>query len=191
MLTLTKTDEQLISLALNGSQRSWVRLVKRYEKLIYNYCLRMSRNPSEAMDLMQEVFLAVYRNLPSYQGKNQFRAWLMRITANKTIDFQRHKERNPQHYAENFDESELGHSDGYHHSEPDYQYAQSDHQKQVEKLMQSLPLEQRMVIELKFCQHCTFEEIAMQLNTPVNTVKTRLYSALNKLRDQMEKQHVL
>ena len=57
--------------------------------------------------------------------------------------------------------------------------------------MQSLPLEQRMVIELKFFQHCTFEEIAMQLNTPVNTVKTRLYSALNKLRDQMEKQHVL
>ena len=57
--------------------------------------------------------------------------------------------------------------------------------------MQSLPLEQRVVIELKFFQQHTFEEIAMQLNIPVNTIKTRLYSALNKLKDQMEKQHVL
>lgn len=64
MLNLAKTDEQLISMALDGSQRSWVKLVKRYENLVYNYCLRMTRNSSEAMDMMQEVFLAVYRNLP-------------------------------------------------------------------------------------------------------------------------------
>jgi RNA polymerase sigma-70 factor (ECF subfamily) len=102
MLSLTKTDEQLISQALEGSQRSWVKLVKRYENLVYNYCLRMTRNSSEAMDMMQEVFLAVYRNLPSYHGQNQFKGWLMRVTSNKTIDFLRHKERNPQNYGENF-----------------------------------------------------------------------------------------
>tara|TARA_R110000824_G_scaffold336_1_gene1698 strand:+ start:122650 stop:123258 length:609 start_codon:yes stop_codon:yes gene_type:complete len=191
MFTLSKTDEQLISLALGGSQRGWVKLVKRYEGLIYNYCLRMTRNPAEAVDLMQEVFLAVYRNLPSYQGQNQFKAWLMRVCANKTIDFQRHKERNPQNYAENYDESDYRHNDSYHASDPDFHYSQSDNQKQVKSLMQSLPLEQRVVIELKFFQQHTFEEIAMQLNIPVNTIKTRLYSALNKLKDQMEKQHVL
>ena len=107
MLSLTKTDEQLISQALEGSQRSWVKLVKRYENLVYNYCLRMTRNSSEAMDMMQEVFLAVYRNLPSYHGQNQFKGWLMRVTSNKTIDFLRHKERNPQNYGENFQEEDF------------------------------------------------------------------------------------
>ena len=57
--------------------------------------------------------------------------------------------------------------------------------------MQQLPVEQRLVVELKFFQQLTFEEIGMQLNTPTNTIKTRLYSALNTLKDQAEKQHVL
>ncbi len=91
ILNLVKTDEQLISLALDGSQKSWVKLVKRYENLVYNYCLRMSRSNADAMDLMQEVFLAVYRNLPSYQGQSQFKGWLMRVTSNKTIDYLRHR----------------------------------------------------------------------------------------------------
>jgi hypothetical protein len=61
MLALTKSDDQLISLALTGSQRSWLRLVKRHEGRIYNYCLRMCGDGSEAMDLMQEVFLTVVK----------------------------------------------------------------------------------------------------------------------------------
>ncbi len=57
--------------------------------------------------------------------------------------------------------------------------------------MQSLSPEKRIVVELKFFQQNTFEEIGMQLNTPVNTIKTRLYTVLNKLKDQTEKQHAL
>lgn len=191
MLSLTKTDEQLISQALDGSQSSWVKLVKRYENLVYNYCLRMTKNSSEAMDMMQEVFLAVYRNLPSYHGQNQFKAWLMRISSNKTIDFLRHKERNPQNYGENFEEEDFSHSAQNHYSEPAENFAKADKQKQVKALMQKLPIEQRVVVELKFFQQHTFEEIGMQLNVSTNTIKTRLYTALNTLKDQVEKQHVL
>jgi RNA polymerase sigma-70 factor (ECF subfamily) len=57
--------------------------------------------------------------------------------------------------------------------------------------MQSLPAEQRMVVETKFFQQFTFEEIGMQLNVSTNTIKTRLYTALNTLKNQAEKQHVL
>ena len=83
--------EKLIEKALSGSQSSWVTLVKRYEGLVYNYCLRMTFNASDAMDLMQEVFLAVYRNLPAYRGGGKFKGWMMRIAANKTTDFLRAK----------------------------------------------------------------------------------------------------
>lgn len=191
MLSLTKTDEQLISLALNGSQASWVKLVKRYENLVYNYCLRMTKNSAEAMDMMQEVFLAVYRNLPSYHGENQFKGWLMRVTSNKTIDFLRHKERNPQNYGEHFQEEDFSHSAQNPFSGPAEHFAKADNRNQVKALMQNLPIEQRLVVELKFFQQCTFEEISMQLNVPTNTIKTRLYTALNTLKDHAEKQHVL
>ena len=189
------SDEKLIYRALDGSERSWVCLVKRHEQPIYNYCLRMTRNPTDAMDLMQEVFLAVYRNLPSYSGKGVFRPWMMRIAVNKYIDFLRAKERQPQHHGEEYQEQESY----YLHdrlqdkqlADPDATFEQMNLAREVKQLMQMLSTEQRLVIELKFFQHFTFEEIGYQLGISSNTVKSRLYAALQKMKGQMENQHVM
>jgi RNA polymerase sigma-70 factor (ECF subfamily) len=179
-------DEKLIEKALGGSQRSWVSLVKRYEGLVYNYCLRMTFNSSDAMDLMQEVFLATYRNLPSYRGQNQFKGWMMRIAANKTTDFLRARGRNPLHRAgEVSDDSyqspeiQVAHS---HHNDPAEQYKIEQNNLQIKQILDRLPDEQKLVVELKFFQHFTFEEIAQQTGNSINTVKTRLYTALGKLK---------
>lgn len=194
MFQLNK-DEKLIEKALGGSQRSWVNLVKRYEGLVYNYCLRMTYNNSDAMDLMQEVFLATYRNLPSYRGTNQFKGWMMRIAANKTTDFLRARVRNPLHRAGEVTE------ESYQH--PTQDYSQSSHQDpaedynveqkniQIKRLLDKLPDEQKLVVELKFFQHFTFDEISHQTGTSINTVKTRLYAALNKLKGYSEIKNVM
>ncbi|MBV1908808.1 MAG: sigma-70 family RNA polymerase sigma factor [Kangiellaceae bacterium] len=188
-------DEKLIEKAMGGSQRSWVNLVKRYEGLVYNYCLRMTFNSSDAMDLMQEVFLATYRNLPSYRGQNQFKGWMMRIAANKTTDFLRSRSRNPLHRAgEVTDESykipehQISQS---MHQDPAEDYKEKQKNKQIKKLLDKLPDEQKMVVELKFFQHFTFDEISHQTGTSINTVKTRLYAALNKLKGYSEIQNVM
>lgn len=191
MLSLVKTDEQLIHLALSGSQRSWIKLVRRYESLVYNYCLRMCGESAEAMDLMQEVFLTVFRNLPSYRQQNQFKAWMMRIAANKTIDYYRQRERQPQHYADNYEDHETASLPDSIYDDPARQYHQAEIQQRVLQLMKHLTAEQRLLLEMKFFQHLTFEEISRQMNIPVNTLKTRLYTTLNTLKDQTEKQHVL
>ena len=185
------SDEKLISKALGGSERSWVSLVKRHEQAVYNYCLRMTRNASDAMDLMQEVFLAVYRNLPSYRGKGVFRPWMMRIAVNKYIDFLRSRDRNPQHHGEEYRDHESHFLDGHELTNPVMAFEQLDLSREVRLLMESLPTEQRLVIELKFFQHFTFEEIGYQLGISANTVKSRLYAALQRMKDQVEKQHVM
>ena len=185
MFNLRK-DEKLIEKALSGSQSSWVSLVKRYEGLVYNYCLRMTFNNSDAMDLMQEVFLAVYRNLPSYRGDGKFKGWMMRIAANKTTDFIRAKFRNPLHQAEEVYEDDY-HSDNAPHTE----YEDFNKNKQIMKVLASLPEEQRMVVELKFFQHFTFEEISQQTGVAVSTIKTRLYAALQKLKGNEEIKNAL
>ena len=76
-----KTDDQLIKSAIAGSERAWLQLVKRYEKRVYNYALRMSGNKDDAMDIMQDVLMSVYRNLMSYRGDGEFLAWLLRIVS--------------------------------------------------------------------------------------------------------------
>jgi len=188
-------DQKLVEKALGGSQRSWVNLVKRYEGLVYNYCLRMTYNASDAKDLMQEVFLATYRNLPSYRGQNQFKGWMMRIAANKTIDFLRSRGRNPLHHAgevteDSYQSPELHYSQS-NHQDPAEQYHMKSNNRQIKKMLEKLPDEQKLVIELKFFQHFTFDEIAHQTGNSINTVKTRLYTALKKLKGFSEIQNVM
>lgn len=185
------SDDKLINQALRGSQSSWVKLVQRYEGLVYNYCLRMTHNAQDAMDLMQEAFLAIYRHLPSYRGEGQFKAWMMRITVNKTMDFMRRRKHSPQYSIEEEVEDWTGIWHVPESQNPDYLYEQSSDNARVKAMLARLPGEQRLVVELKFFQHFTFDDISFQLGVPVSTVKTRLYTALQKLKEHEEKRHVV
>ena len=191
MLFASPSDETLISKALDGSQRSWERLVRRHETMVYNYCLRMTRNTSDARDLLQEVFLAVYRHLPSYRNEGQFKGWMMRIAANKTMDLLRSRQRSPRLNADETAAEAVLQWQAPDSHNPDQLYEQHSDNHRIRLLLQTLPPEQRLVVELKFFQHCTFDEIALQTSTPVNTVKSRLYASLQKLKDNLEERHAV
>ena len=166
-----RTDEQLIAKALEGSERAWNRLVQRYEKRVYNYALRMVGHQDDAMDLMQDVFMSVYRNLGSFRGDAPFGAWLFRIAAFRCTDHFR-KRRFQQEEYEDMEDVE---------SDPLLTVESARHNGDIVRLLHRLSQEQRQVVELKFFQNFTFEEIGGQLGISTNTAKTRLYAALKKL----------
>ncbi len=180
------TDQDLITRALQGSERAWLKLVRRYEKRVFNLSLRLCGNRQDALDLTQEAFLAVYRNLPNYRGDGVFVGWLLRIASHRGVDFLRRRHSNPLHSAAEVDDEQ--HSD---HRSAAEATEQQRLRAALNRQMQQLSAEQRMVVELKFFQHLTFEEIAVQIGIPENTAKTRLYSALSKLRGAEELQHAL
>ena len=177
-----KTDEQLIDKALQGNRNAWLKLVKRYEKSIYNYGLRMTSNPDDALDLMQEIFTSVFRNLATYRGDGVFKAWLFRIASYRTVEFYRRKK--PTQGLDELPEIE-SESD-----KPEELLMMKSHNQQLLGALQELPIAQRAVVELKFFGQFTFEEIAEQLNVSSNTVKSRLYSALDKLKQKLEVEYV-
>ncbi len=185
------TDEDLIRRALDGSQRAWVNLVERHERVIYNFCLRQTRNRSDAMDLLQDVFLAVYRHLPSYRGEGEFPAWMMRIAVNKTMDLHRQRQRSPQTQTDEYAEAAMLDWQAPRSHEPAHVHEELLTNADIVRQLQTLPVEQRLVVELKFFQHLTFEEISTQTGVPVNTVKSRLYASLQKLKEPLEALHVL
>ncbi|MCQ8879420.1 RNA polymerase sigma factor [Pseudoalteromonas shioyasakiensis] len=170
--------ETLIAKAQQGNKRAWLKLVKQHESQVYNHCLRMLSNPDDAMDLMQEVFISVYKSLPKFRGESSFNTWLFQIVHRRGVEFYRRRKlyqplgEAPEPACENSD------IEGN-------QLAHLEHQ-QLTQMMLSLPWEQRLVVELKFFQHCTFEEIALQLDISTNTAKSRLYSALGKLKVHLE-----
>ncbi|MFD2164653.1 RNA polymerase sigma factor [Thalassotalea euphylliae] len=179
-----RSDETLIKKALNGKKSAWVTLVKRYESGIYNYAYRMVNNPDDAKDLMQDIFIAVFRNLPTFRGESPFKGWLFKIAHYRCIEFYRKKRplQSIDDAPEQADESdgmclETSMSDGQQHTE-------------LHLAMQKLPFNQKLLVEMKFFQHFTFEEIAQQLGISTNTAKSRLYSALSKLKDFLEVEDV-
>lgn len=173
-----KSDEQLIQKALSGNKRAWVNLIKRYEAQIYNYGIRMTGNNHDALDLMQEVFISVFRNLANYRGDGSFRGWLFKIAHYRCIEFYRRKK--PHQGLEDSPEIES--------TEPSLEQmlAKSQHNHQLVEAMQRLPMSQKAVVELKFFGQFTFDEIAEQLGISSNTAKSQLYSALAKLKTFME-----
>jgi len=179
-----RSDETLVKQALAGKKSAWVVLVKRYEKHLYNYTLRMVSNREDAMDLLQDVFVAVFRNLSSFRGDSPFKGWLFKIAHYRCIEFYRRKK--PMQSLDDVPEQEEEDSQ----SCPEHHLTSGQQANEIHKAMQTLPLNQKLVVELKFFQHSTFEDIAQQLGISVNTAKSRLYSALDKLKDHLELDYV-
>lgn len=179
---MEQNDNQLIDAALNGSVSAWEVLVRRHETRVYNLGLRLMHNPDDAMDLTQEVFLGVYRNLYRFRGDAQFSTWLFRIVHNKAIDLIRRRQAGPD-LETGFDElpeppdSQTG---------PQDHYLESEFNTRIARFLSRLPPAQRVIVELKVFQSLTFEEIAPLQNIPVNTAKTRFYTALKNLKSMME-----
>lgn len=191
-MSLIDEDEALIAAALNGSAFAWEKLVKRYESKMYNYGLRLMGNRGDAMDLLQEVFLGVYRNLHRFRGDAKFSTWIFRIAHNKAIDLNRRKRLLTGYPLAGEEEvdlfevipAELG-------EEPDVKLMQSQQNNRTIALLTQLPMEQKLIVELKIFQSMTFEEIADMQDISENTAKTRFYTALKKLKSAAEEKHAL
>jgi RNA polymerase sigma-70 factor (ECF subfamily) len=175
-----QSDDKLIQKAIAGNQGAWLKLVKRYEANVYQYAMRMTSNHADALDLMQETFLSVCRSLPEFRGESGFKTWVLRIAHFRCVEFYRRRK----WFA---DESELEQRQAEPEQAcPELAFSQKQNQQQLMGLMKQLPFEQKLIVELKVFQHHTFEQIAEHMGISGNTVKSRFYTALDKLRKLME-----
>jgi RNA polymerase sigma-70 factor (ECF subfamily) len=144
----------------------------------------MVSNADDAMDLMQDVFLAVFKGLDTFRGDSPFKGWLFRIAHYRCIEFYRRKRptQSLDDTPEQVEESVA--------VCPEYITVNGQEMSALHHAMQSLPFNQKLVVELKFFQQCTFDDISMQLGISTNTVKSRLYSAMDKLKNLLEVDYV-
>lgn len=176
------TEAKLIKTAIAGKSKAWFELVNRYESSLYNYSVRMTGNREDGLDLMQEIFISVYKNLPTYRAEGSFKAWIFRIAHFRCVEFYRRKKRmnSLDDEPECVDENQA----------PLDRLIETETNKKLVFAMQRLPFNQKSVVELKFFGQFTFDEIGSQLSISSNTAKSRLYTALATLRDILEVEHV-
>jgi RNA polymerase sigma-70 factor (ECF subfamily) len=183
---LEKTQEVAWVLASQrGDPLAFNRLVLKWERSIYNLCLRMLRDADEAAEATQEVFLLAFKSIRRFRLNSRFSTWLYRIAANYCTS--RLRKRPPGVHV-SLDGSQEGTDvrqslrTGQSH-EGDFLQAESDYR--VRSALEFLAPEQKIVVELKFFHDLTFEEIAAILETPLSTVKSRLYQGLQTLKGRL------
>ena len=173
-------DRDLILRARNSDVQAYNILVSRWEKKIYNYFLRSIRDRDDALELSQETFLKAYRGIHGLKEIDRFPQWLFRIAHNEVASLLRRGK-----LATTNDELELAvdtaslprtwlGGSGYGSTELGFL---------IEQALGSLTSQQKQVVLLKVYQGFKFDEIARILDCPVSTVKSRLYNALDVLKN--------
>jgi RNA polymerase sigma-70 factor (ECF subfamily) len=165
-------DADLISRVRRGDVEAYNVLVSRWEKRVFNYLLRLTASPDDALDLSQDAFLKAYQNIRKLDDPARFGPWLYRIAHNEAYSFFR--KRRPETALED-SPSERNPAPGF----------PMDLSLAVTAALDRLNPEQREAVVLKVYEGFKFDEMAEVLGCPVSTVKSRLYTALEVLKTEL------
>ena len=149
---------------------TWEEVARVYGRKIYNFAYRLTGNPDDAADLVQEVLLRVRRGLASYQP-GSFEGWLWRITRNAFLDEVRRRNRRPTFpIPDDIDRWEIA-------STPpaDVEYSRISIGDDIQKALLELPYEFREAVVLCDIVGLSYEEIANAVAVPIGTVRSRIH----------------
>jgi RNA polymerase sigma-70 factor (ECF subfamily) len=168
-------DTELIERCIEGDRQAFETLLIQYERPVFNAAYRMLNNKEDACDVVQTVFLKVYENFDSFDPSRRFFSWVYRITLNESINWLGKQNRlEPlQHEA-----ADVGKS-------PEQEVASAELSAEIQAALMTIKTEYRTVVVLKHFLGCSYMEISEILEIPEKTVKSRLYSARQMLKDAL------
>lgn len=184
-----KFDQALIVAVKEGDPDAFPKLVLKYQRQVYNHCLRMVNDEEESYDLTQEVFLKVFRKIKNYEHTYSFYTWLYRITVNCCIDYLRRKKRQVQSVSLSANPDNDGSQSGRDQDIPDSTYipdvafANKELDEVLRQANNQLSERLRSIILLKEIEGFSYEEIAEILGCSKGTVKSRLFRARERLKE--------
>jgi RNA polymerase sigma-70 factor, ECF subfamily len=171
------TEEELIASLRNGDQKALGFLYDNYSAALFGVIMRIVESQENAEDVLQEVFVKVWKNIASYdKSKGKLYTWLINIARNTAIDSLRAKGYKAKSQIQSLDNS-------VHSINKQYTTTiQPDHIG-LKTLVDKMKPEYKTLIDKLYFEGYTQEEVAEELNIPLGTVKTRIRAAINQLRD--------
>ena len=159
-------------------------LYDRHNRLLFSLILRVLRDRGEAEDVLQEVFVRVWDRADSYSpALGTPLAWLVRIARNRAIDRLRSR-RVRANVAESYDDPPVV-ADSTPAGNPEQLARTAEHRRAIVAALDQLPPEQRILIDAAYFEGFTQSELAERFNLPLGTVKTRIRTAMQTLRQTL------
>jgi RNA polymerase sigma-70 factor (ECF subfamily) len=168
-------DATLVRRCREGDRAAFERIVVRYQKPVFNAALRLLRDPEDARDVAQTTFLKVFEHLADYDPSFKFYSWIYRIAVNEALDAL--ASRKP---CEGLNGEEADEAPG-----PDRQVEGEQTSRAIEEALMRIKPELRTVVVLRHFMHLSYQDMSDILLLPEKTVKSRLYSARQMLRDHL------
>jgi RNA polymerase sigma-70 factor (ECF subfamily) len=168
-------DATLVQYCRGGDRSGCAELVARYQKPVFNAALRMLRDREDARDVAQSTFLKAFEHLEDYDPSFKFYSWLYRIAINESLNSL--SARRP---FEAISGNEVDESPG-----PERYVQGSETHRALEDAMMRLTPELRAVVVLRHVMQLSYRDMSEALAVPEKTVKSRLYSARQLLREQL------
>ncbi|PRY88974.1 sigma-70 family RNA polymerase sigma factor [Mongoliibacter ruber] len=180
-------DFELIDKAvIDQDQQAYATLMKRYKKAVYFMILKMIRDADDADDLTMEAFAKAFKNLHRFKKDYTFSTWLFRIATNNTIDFIRKKKLKTMSLNTTLSDDggnavtiDVEDDD----NNPQDEFIKSQRKEMVRIFVDKLPDKYRRLVELRYFQELSYEEIAQELEKPLGTVKAQLHRSRELLSE--------
>ena len=169
-MPINLNDRELIIRLQEGYLDSLGELYDRHRRLVYRTSLAITNDAEAAADLLQDVFLRLYRFANNIDPERPIEPWLYRMTTNLSYDFVKRRRRLPGPIEDMMD-----FISGGVRNNPSELAERQDDWRQVQRAVAALPLAQRVVVVLYYLNDLTLQEIAEILEVPVGTVKSRLH----------------
>lgn len=177
-------EEMLIKLAKLGDEQAFEEIVRLYEKSVYNSALYIAKNREDAFDISQEVFLKLWRTLPSYRGDASLKTWVATVTRNCAIDFVRSRNlKQTSSLTCEDDEKEIDVADDDTASNPQKSFEQKERAEAVRKAVKALPEPIREALILREFHGLSYAEISGVLKISEGTVKSRISRGREQIKD--------
>lgn len=179
-------DNALVTRAQQGDKRAFELLMLRHQHKIVALITRMIRDPHEALDISQEVFIKAYQGLAKFRGESSFYTWLYRIAINTTKNVMAIQSRRPPNIDIDVEVAETqSYGEKLHdYSDPEHELLSEEIAATIQATLDSLPIDLRTTIIMREIEGKSYAEIAQAMSCPIGTVRSRLFRA----RDAIEKQ---
>jgi RNA polymerase sigma-70 factor (ECF subfamily) len=182
-------DTELVAGFKNGNEACFLELVELYTQKVHNLAMRITRNEEDSEEIIQDVFVTVYKKIDKFEGKSAFSSWLYRITANAAFMKLRKRKQTPALSLEDFtpatQESWLGSTP----ESSDISYLSTRHELRsaLESAIEKLPAEYKAIFVLRDVDGLSNQEVGEVLHLTVPAVKSRLHRARLMLRRTLSK----
>lgn len=183
-------EDQMLLIALQaGEERAYEELIERFQTPVYNLAYRLLNDQADAADVLQEVFIKIFRNVAAFRGESSLRTWVYRIAVNESHNRRRwlfRHRRGETGLEETFDDSETRERPIKDTGETPFDFAMNrEAELLLEEGLAAINPVYRAVLVLREVEEMSYEEIASILEVSIGTVKSRIVRGRDALRKQL------